>query len=712
MVPTLRLRLLGAPAVEGGDRLGPAAGQRRCLALLGLLASSGPSGLGRERIQAYLWPEVGTEKAGHRLTQLLYLLRRDLQTDALFLGSSELRLNPAAIASDVEEFGRAIERGDFEAANAAYGGPFLDGFFLDEAPEFERWAECQREDYRRRRLAVLEALAAAAARRGDLAMAAEWWRTLAAADRFNSRFAVAYMEAAAAAGDRATALQFARAHEELMRMELEADMDPAVAEAAARIRSTIATAADGSTPSVAVLPFLNLSPERENEYFSDGMTEELTTALSHVPGLRVASRTSAFAFKGKELDARQIAERLRVGTLVEGSVRKVGNRIRLTAQLVDAGGGYQLWSGTYDRTLDDVFALQQELARSIVAALPLPGAGSAPPPVVPVHTASLQAYTLYLRGRFFALKRSVEGLTVGIEYHEQALEQDPAYALAHAGLAECWALRGFEEFGDLPPADAMPRAREAAEQALRLDPSLPEAHLTRGFVALLYEYDWPRAEACFERAIELRPTNSLAHTWCAVLVLTRRPHEALARIHHAAELDPMALHVISLVGLTYYFARRYEEAITRHRAFMEMDPGNLRAHVWLTRALMASGRTAEALETVERSIQRIGRQPGLVELLGRLLAITGRPADARKLLDELRVMSGERYVSPYHEAGIHLSLRDNAEAKRCLELAIEQRSGRIPFMAVEPLLDPVRGEAWFSDLLARVGLPRDVARRA
>jgi adenylate cyclase len=706
MAPKLRLRLLGTPSVESaGDRLDAAAAQRRCLALLGLLAQAGPAGLSRERILTYLWPEAGADRAGHRLTQLLYLLRRDLHSDALFLGSSDLRLNPAAITTDVEDFGTAIERGDFEGAHEAYGGPFLDGFFLDDAPEFEHWVEEQREEYRRRRLAVLERLASAAAHRGDLAMAAEWWRHLVAADPFNTRVAVGFMEAAAATGDRAAALQFARAHEQLIRKELDADADPAIADAAARIRSSVAPGTDQpSGLSVAVLPFVNMSPERENEYFSDGMTEEVTTALSRVAGLRVASRTSAFAFKGKDLDARQIGERLRVTTLVEGSVRKVGNRIRLTAQLVDTGGGYQLWSETYERTLDDVFILQQELAQAIVTALPLPRTTPSPVPEVRPGTSSLEAYTLYLRGRFFALKRTVEGLKVGIEYLEQALERDPAYARAHAGLAECWALRGFEEFGDLAPAEAMPRAKAAAEEALRLDPGLAEGHLTRGIVAFLYEYDWRVAEACFTRAIDLRPTLSLAHTWYAVLLLTQRPHDGLARIHYAAELDPMALPVISIVGLAYYFARRYTEAIVRHRAILEMDPDHPRVHVWLLRALIASGRTAEGLDAAERAIARLGRDPRLLECLGRLLAMVGRRAEAMEVLGELRAMAARRYVSPWHEVGIHVGLQNYAEVRRCLELAADHRSGRIPFAAVEPLLDPVRGEPWFPNLLARAGL--------
>jgi serine/threonine-protein kinase len=708
MAPELRLRLLGTPAVEsGGAGLGAAASQRRCLALLALLASAGHSGVSRERLLAYLWPEADADRAGHRLTQLLYLLRRDLHADALVLGSSELRLNPAAIASDLEEFRNAIERGDFEAASVAYGGPFLDGFFVDEAPEFERWVDEQREEYRRRLLGVLEALATSAWKRGDLAASAEWWRRLAAADPFNSRVAVAYMEAAAAAGDRASALQFAQAHEQLIRAELDVTPDPSIAQTVARIRSAVALGSpvEQGGPSVAVLPFINMSPDRENEYFSDGITEEVTTALSRVPGLRVASRTSAFAFKGKDLDARELGERLRVATLVEGSVRKVGNRIRLSAQLVDVAGGHQLWSETYERTLGDVFALQQELAQAIVAALPLLRTAPAAVPVVRPATRSLEAYTLYLRGRFFALKRSVEGLTVGIEYFDQALEQDPGYALAHAGLAECWALRGFEEFGDLPPAEAMPRARAAAEEALRLDSNLAEGHVTRGIVAFLYEYDWQAAEACLRRAIDLRPDYSLPHTWYAVWLFARqRTDEALARAHHAAELDPFALSITSIVGLAYYYARRYEEAIVRHRTILEMDPVHPRAHLWLARTLIAAGRIAEGLGAAETAMERLGRQPGLLECYGRVLAIAGRRAEALKVVDELNAMAAHRYISPHCRVGVHIGLGNNAEARRHLELAIEQRSGRVPFMASEPLLDPLRREPWFPALLRRAGL--------
>jgi len=434
------------------------------------------------------------------------------------------------------------------------------------------------------------------------------------------------------------------------------------------------------------------------------MTEEVTTALSRVPGLRVASRTSAFAFKGKDLDARQIGERLRVRHLVEGSVRKVGNRIRLTAQLVDAAAGYQLWSATYERTLDDVFRLQQDLAQAIVSALPLPGNAPLPVPQVRPVTGSLEAYTLYLRGRFFALKRSVEGLTVGIEYLEQARERDPAYALAHAGLAECWALRGFEEFGDLSPAEAMPRARAAAEEALRLEPDLTEAHLTRAIVAFLYDWDWGLAELHVLRALELRPAHSLAHAWHAVMLMTRRPEEGLARIHHAVELDPFALPIISLLGLVYYFARRYDEAIARHRAVLEMDPSQTRIHSWLLRALIAAGRTGEGLETAERALSSLGRDPRLLESYGRLLALTGRRADAIAVLDELRSIGATRYVSPWQETGVHVGLGDYAEAGRCLNRAVDQRSARAPWMGTEPLLEPVRREPWFAGLLERIGI--------
>ena len=321
-----------------------------------------------------------------------------------------------------------------------------------------------------------------------------------------------------------------------------------------------------------------MSADPENEYFSDGMTDELITALGRVEGLRVVSRGSVFTFKGKDVDVREVGQRLKVGAVLEGSVRRAGDRVRVSAQLVSSADGYQLWSDSYDRKLADVFALQEELTQAIVGSLPLGAAAvrgiacwcSRPP-------SRAETYTLYLRGRFEALKRSVPGLIAGIGYFEQAIERDPGYALAHAGLAECWLLRGFEEFGDLAPLEAMPRGKAAARRALELDHDLAEGHGWSAAASLLFDWDWKAAEASFRRAVDLRPDYSLAHAWYAVFLMARGRHnEAIARGQHAAELDPLNLAIHAVIGLCLHFGRRFDEALARHRATLEVDPVHLR----------------------------------------------------------------------------------------------------------------------------------------
>jgi serine/threonine-protein kinase len=455
---------------------------------------------------------------------------------------------------------------------------------------------------------------------------------------------------------------------------------------------------------VAVLPFLNLSPDRENEYFSDGMAEELTNALARVSGLRVASRTSCFAFKGKNADAREIAERLKVRSLVEGSVRKVGNRIRITVQLVNAADGYQLWSATYDRTLADVFALQEEISQAIVHALPLRASG--PIRLVKPGTAVLDAYPLYLRGRYFALKRTIEGLHAGVEYFEQALERDPGYALAHAGLGECWALLGFEEFGDVAPRVAMPRAAAAVRRALELDPRLAEGHNWRGVIALLYEYDWAAAESAFLSAVELRPAYSLAHTWYAVFLSAMgRADEAIQRVSLAAELDPVAISIQSALGFLHAFAGRYEEAIRWLRATIELDPGSARVWVWLARSYRGAGRGADSLATAEEAIRRFGRLPITLGDAGLALAHLGRAEEARRVLEELEALRARCYVSPGFIAPIYAALGQIDEAFRLCDLMIEERAGHAAFLAVLPGWARLRGEPRFAAILRRLRLP-------
>jgi adenylate cyclase len=703
----MRLLMLGGLSVEGGNQARHgAATQRKALALLALLGGAGRRGLSRDKLVSYLWPDSPTDNALHSLTQLLYSLRRDLAAESLFLGTTDLSLNSELVAVDLAEFTGALEAGDFARAVQIYRGPLLDGFFLSGAPEFERWVEGERARFAQRHGGALESLAEAASRRGDPAAAAEWWRQLARADPLNARIAVGCLEAMNEAGDRAGALRFAQAYEASVLEDLGTAPDPRVFAAVERLRSATPPVPAPSPPAIAVLPFVNLTPDQENDYFSDGMTDELSNALARVPGLRVVARTSAFAFKGKDLDAREIAARLGVRTLVEGSVRKIGKRIRLAAQLIDAGDGCQLWSETYERTLDDVFALQEELARAIVAVLPV-SASAVPPVLVPAPTLALGAYTLYLRGRYAAVKRTVEGLALGIEYFEQALEKDPDYAPAHAGVAECWALRGFGEFGDLDPNFAMPRARAAALEAARLDPRSSQAHTWLGVVHMLFDWEWSAAERELRQALQLQPENVYAEVWLAVLLAQlHRYTESLRRIHQAEALDPLSPVVRLTVGRCYHFARRHAEAAAYLRDMWRAEPGNRLVAMWWARALVSSERHGEALEVLEQITETGHQRSTLSGFRALLLAGAGRRDEAVALCREIQqdLEAGNAPYSATFLATALFQLGEHDAAFEILEDGVRTRSAYMAFLG-EPVCDPLRQDPRYGRLLQRLGLP-------
>jgi TolB-like protein len=706
----LRLRAFGGLALED-ERPSPTAAitQPKSLALLALLASAGGRPISRDKVLAYLWPETEPAKAAHRLAQSLYALRHDLGVNSLFRASNDLRLDPRVIGSDLQDFTDALERGDLPRAIAIYQGPFLDGFYLGGAPEFERWVEVERGEYCRKYRAALEALAVADAQRGDANGSAEWWRRLAEADPLNARTAVAYMEALSVAAGPAGALQFARDYTRRLRDEFDSEPDPVVMGTAERLRS--ASSATPIGPAIAVLPFLNLTPDRENEYFSDGMTEELGAALARVPGLRVVSRTSAFAFKGKDLDARQIAERLGVSALVEGSIRKIGDRIRLNAQLVNAADGCDLWSESYERTMEHVFSLQEELTQAIVAALPLAQTGPTSRPARR-PTAALDAYTLYLRGRYSANKRTVEGFALGIEYFEQAVERDPGFALAHAGLAECWALRGFLEFGDLPPYEAMPKAKAAALESLRLDAGLPEGHTWLGVIHFLFDWDWATAEQELRRALQLQPEYAYAETWYATfLSAVGRHEEALQRILHAHALEPLSLSIRLCIGRCHFFARRYEDALECIRGILRDEPGHIVTTTWAARTLCGLERFADALEMTAQ-VPSQAQTPYLRSCAAYALAGLGRTEEARSLCAGLR---RELDVGPpftlFIVGAAYARLGDLETALDTLMECRRERDGQIAFLRTQSLYDPVRDHPRFARLLADLHFPPETGTR-
>jgi serine/threonine-protein kinase len=492
-----------------------------------------------------------------------------------------------------------------------------------------------------------------------------------------------------------------------------ADRFPSAGALAETLRSRELTAGgDHRTPSsgeatagqsIAVLPFANLSADPENEYFADGMTDELINALAKVKGLHVVSRTSAFAFKGKLEDIRAIGMRLQVRTVLEGSVRRAGRRLRISAQLINVADGYLLWSETYDRDAEDVFAIQDEISRAIAGALRVRLFGQQQAVLVKPPTDDLEAYTLYLKGRHFWNRRTDQDLHRGLEYFELALARDPNYAVAHAGVADSYAILGF--YSALPPTEAFPKAKAAALRALALDPNLAEAHPALAYVAMYHDWDWAVAEREFQLAIQLNPGYATAHQWYGnFLVLLGRYQDSLDEFSEAVALDPLSPLKLGALGWSYYFARRYQEAAVECRRALELDPNYVVAHLWLGLASEQLGRFAQAVEEFEEAARIAGRSVSSLAFLGHAYAIAGRADDARSLLDELMRLRASRYVSAYDLAAIHLGLGDNHSGSQWLERAFEERAHQMAWLKVDPRLDPIRGTASFDRLLERMNL--------
>lgn len=945
-----RLKTFGELAIshEAGLFAG-AASQRKSLALLAILAAAGERATSRDRLQSLLWPEVEADKAAHRMAQAVYALRRELGEGFLSRGSSDPRLDPKVLPSDVAEFTEALERGDLERAVGLYRGPFLDGFHLGDAPGFERWAEEERTRFAREYAGALGGLATAAERRGDRLAALEWWRRLAAVDRLSARAAMGYMEALSRVGERTEALRYARVYETLLRDELDATPDAVVTALAERLKveaddeatnavgekpgtvggvsrriagrylvadtlhqgdlasvflardlkhgrdvvvkqftqanedlpERLAAAArlqhphivpiydtgtadgdmfcvmpffeggslrarmqrEGALPvsealqivretagaldyahrhgvvhghlspeniliedghalladcgvrpvagsnakadlqslgcilyevlageppdqsllgdsrlrtirrsvpqgvdevvaralapmaadrfanasdfavalsaagvngvrpvqvpqqehSIAVLPFINLSVEQNNEYFSDGMTEELINALVKIPDLHVASRTSSFAFKGKGLDVRAIGERLGARTVVEGSVRREGDRLRVTAQLVNAEDGYHLWAETYDRRMADVFAIQEEIAGTIATTLKLRlGAGGK---LVRPGTQDLEVYHLYLRGRFFWNQRSPEGLRRSVEYFTQAIELDPAFPLPYTGLADAYHVLCV--YGVLRPLHFYPKAKAAALRALELDPTLAEAHTSLAHVAFVYDLDHATAEREFLRALEINPRYAGAHHWYGwLLTVLGRSDEAVAAARRAVELEPLSTIILARGADILSYARQFDEAADLCRRALELDPLFYNALEVTALNEARRGNSEQALAAIQPLRTWPGNQASCT--LPWLLTKAGHREEAFRMLSALDLdPDAETVPTGYMAAwlsGAYASLGDIDLGFRWANRLIDERSFGMQFWEVDPGFDPLRSDPRFPIISRRLGL--------
>jgi serine/threonine-protein kinase len=455
---------------------------------------------------------------------------------------------------------------------------------------------------------------------------------------------------------------------------------------------------------IAVLPFSNLSSDAENEYFSDGLTEELIHALTKVEGLKVVAWSSAIQFKGKARDIYEIGQRLRVGRILEGSVRRSGDQLRIAVQVIDIATGYYLWSETYDRRMQDLFAVQAEIAGAIVNFLEMRLAARRKPEAPRPSSADLEAYNLYLKGRYFWNKRTNEGLKKSAECFEKAIERDSNCALAYAGLAD--ALQIQAGYGMEHPAGVLPRAKAAAFRALEIDSTLAEAHTSLGLIRSLHDFEWEEAEQHYLHAIELNPGYATAHFWYGADFLTNlgRFDEAHDEVKLACELDPLTPIVKMCQGYLLFVSRRYQDATASYRFLLEEEPTFYKLHTALGRVLIHMGQYQKAIESLERGRALAGDVPNIFAALGQAYALAGDEQQARRMLEKLTGMARTRYVPCTCFAIVHTGLGENDLALEWLERSCELHELTLAVIGIHPAYDALRSEPRFDVLLKRVGL--------
>lgn len=488
------------------------------------------------------------------------------------------------------------------------------------------------------------------------------------------------------------------ARERLLQLAAEAQRQKADAEAATEPPLT------AMTPSIAVLPFLNLSGDPGNEYFCDGLAEELLNALTKIKPLFVVARASAFSFKGKDLDARDIGRRLNVDTIVEGSVKKAGDQLRVSVQLINADNGFQLWSERFERRMTDLFAMQDEITLAIIEQLKVELLEKEKLALLGRHQGDLEAYNLYLKGRYYWAQRP-QGIHKAIEYFELAIDKDPRSALARAGLADCYVTLGSWENGTLPPVQAMAKAKSAASKALELDSRLAEAHATLAYRTTHHDWDWATAEAQFRRALELNPNYAVSHHWYShYLTAMGRTEDSLAASKRCLELDPLDLVINIHMAWHHHFARHYEEAVEQCWKTNELHPNSFWPPYFFALAYQQQGKIAEAAVEFQKAIQMSGNVTFTTAGLGHLYASSGKSAEGRAIFDELRLRAKTIYVPAYDLALVCAGLGWMDQAFEWLDRAYEERSGWLTYLKIEPRLDILRGDPRFNGLLRRVRL--------
>jgi TolB-like protein/Tfp pilus assembly protein PilF len=456
-----------------------------------------------------------------------------------------------------------------------------------------------------------------------------------------------------------------------------------------------------------VLPFTNESGNTGVEYLSDGITESLINSLSQLPNLSVKARSTVFHYKGKDVTAQQVGSELSVQAVLNGRFVQRGDQLTLSLELVDARTGNQIWGEQYNRKTADLVSLQSEIARDVSNKLRVKLSGADEQKLAKNYTVNPEAYQLYLKGQFYWNKRTEETVKKGIECFKQAIEIDPNYALAYAGLADSYSLLGLSEYSGLPPTEAFPKAKQASVKALEIDNTLAEAHVSLAFAKMYFDWDFPGAESEYQKAIELNSSYATAHHFRALnLMAMGQADLAIAEMKKAQALEPLSLIINTNLGWMLYFARRYDQAIEQYQKTLEMDKNFYPARFRLGQAYLQTGSIEEAVKEFEQAVTLSERKARPLALLGHAYGLLGNRTAAERMLHELNELSKKRYVSSLEIARIYVALGGKDHAFDSFNKAIDEREGWLIWLKLEPSFDSLRSDTRYTELLRRMGLPQ------
>ena len=691
--------------------------RRKPKQLIKLLALQPNHQLHREQAMELLWPDSDPESAANNLNKAIHLARHALEPELNSAADSHFILTrdqqivfgaPGRLYIDAEEFERqavaALKSADGAACETAIG--LYRGELLTE-DTYEDWAATRREQFRELYQRLLSRLSKIYEAQGDHQQSIDPLRRLIAADPANEQAHRELMRLYALIGNRHQALRQFHQCAEALRRELDAEPEPATVALHRQIesrqfRARAALDTPGHIESIAILPLQNTGGDPEMEYLSDGLTENIINNLSQLPALRVMAWSTVSRFKGRETLPAEIGRTLGVRVLLTGRMLQVGERLIVRAELIDTSDGAHLWGDAYDLKVAEIFAMQEDIAREISAKLRFKLTGEEKKRLTKRHTENTHAYHAYLKGRYYWNKRDTAWLQKGVEHFRQAIDLDPGYALAYAGLSDSYTLLVVREA--ISSEEGFAKAKAAAARALEIDERLAEAHASLGH-AMLHNWEWTRAEKELKRALELNSGYASAHHWYSEhLTAMGRCAESIAELTLAVDLDPLSLVINADLGRAFYYARQYDKVIQQEARTLEMDPNFWLSHINLGRSYTQKSLHSEAIAELRTAQSLSLGNTEVSAFLGFAYTAAGNNDQALRILDELIAQSNQGYVPPYHLAILFAGLGSKDQAFEWLEQAYEKRAVDLFTLKVEPMFDNLRSDPRFPDLLRRVGL--------